>query len=74
MNKKNMQNYYKCDCGSSSFIKVYTVWNVEIKVEVSEYNNEECWDEEIIGKEKDHFDGYICKKCRKSMTELNDIL
>ena len=67
-----MKHYYKCECGSDSFIRMYNVWNVDIKVETSQVDGGECWDEEIIGKEKDHFVGFICKECRKDAQELND--
>ena len=65
-------DYYKCECGSDTFVRMYNVWNEKIKVEVSEHNGEECWDVEELGKEKDHLVGYICSECRQSAQELND--
>jgi hypothetical protein len=67
-----MGKYYKCKCGSESFIRMYNVYNIEIKVKVTEKDGEEYWDEEYIGKEKDHFYGFICKECRQDAQELND--
>lgn len=68
------KKYYVCECGSNSFIKIYNVWNFEIKVEISEVDGEELWDEKIIKKSKDHLYGYICKNCNKDAQELNDDL
>jgi len=65
-------NYYKCECGSDTFVRMYNVWNEKIKVEVSEHNGEELWDVEELGKEKDHLVGYICSECRQKAQELND--
>lgn len=67
-----MNKYYKCECGSESFIRTYNVYNIEVKVEIGEHNGEETWDEIEIGKEKDHLLGYICKDCRQDAQELND--
>lgn len=64
--------YYKCECGSEEFVRIYNVWNEKIKVQVTEEDGEEFWDVEENGKEKDHLCGYICAKCRKDADELND--
>ena len=70
--------YYKCECGSESFIKRYNVWNVEFKVEVTECNtpenesDEDYWDIRDVGVVKDHLDGYYCKECGKLAQELCD--
>lgn len=64
--------YYKCKCGSENFIRMYNVWNVEIKVEVDEVNGIETWDEIVGGVEKCHPIGYICAECRQDAQELND--
>ena len=63
--------YYKCECGSETFVRTYNVWNEKIKVKIS---NDELWDVEELGKEKDHLLGYICVECRKDAQELNDSL
>jgi hypothetical protein len=69
-----MDKYYKCKCGSETFVRLYNVWNEKLKVKVteSEQNGEEFWDVEELGKEKDHLYGYICAECRKDAQELND--
>lgn len=69
-----MHKYYKCKCGSETFVRLYNVWNEKLKVKVTEYeqNGEEFWDVEELGKEKDHLYGYICAECRKDAQELND--
>ena len=67
-----MARYYKCECGSDTFIRVYNVWNEKIKVEVSEEDGEEFWDVKELGKEKDHLVGYMCAECRQDNDELND--
>lgn len=64
--------YYKCECGSEEFIRVYNVWNEKIKVEITDSGDEELWDVVELGKEKDHLCGFICSKCRKDAQELND--
>ena len=64
--------YYKCECGSDTFIRVYNVWNEKIKVKVTEENGEELWDVEELGKVKDHLHGYICSECGQDNYELND--
>lgn len=64
--------YYKCECGSEEFVRIYNVWNEKIKVKVTEEDGEEFWDVEEHGKEKDHLFGYICAHCRKDVQELND--
>lgn len=69
---EDVKNYFRCECGSDTFIRVYNVWNEKIKVEVSIQNGEEYWDVEELGKEKDHLYGYICAECRRDNDELND--
>ncbi len=64
--------YYKCECGSDEFIRIYNVWNEKFKVQVTQENGEEFWDVEELGKVKDHLYGYICAKCSQDMDELND--
>ena len=64
--------YYKCECGSEDFIRMYNVWNEKIKVEVVVQNGEELWGVEEHGKEKDHPLGFICAECRQDAQELND--
>jgi DNA-directed RNA polymerase subunit RPC12/RpoP len=71
-NESLNETYYKCECGSDTFIRVYNVWNEIIKVKVTEENGEEFWDVEELGKEKDHLYGYMCAECRKDNAELND--
>lgn len=66
------KKYYKCECGSETFVRMYNVWNETIKVEISVQDGEELWDVEELGKEKDHLYGYICADCRKDADELND--
>ena len=66
------KNYYKCECGSDSFVRIYNVWNEKIKVKITEQNSKEFWDVEEHGKIKDHLYGYICAKCSKDAQELND--
>jgi hypothetical protein len=63
--------YYKCECGSETFVKVYNVWNIKIKVDVNEENGEEFWDVEEYGVCKDHLYGYRCMECGKDAQELN---
>jgi DNA-directed RNA polymerase subunit RPC12/RpoP len=69
-----MDKYYKCKCGSETFVRLYNVWNEKLKVKITEYEQtgEEFWDVEELGKEKDHLYGYICAECRKDAQELND--
>lgn len=69
-----MDKYYKCKCGSETFVRLYNVWNEKLKVKITEYeqNCEEFWVVEELGKEKDHLYGYICAECRKDAQELND--
>lgn len=64
--------YYKCECGSDEFIRIYNVWNEKFKVRVTEQDGEELWDVEELGKIKDHLYGYVCAKCNKEPQELND--
>jgi hypothetical protein len=64
--------YYKCECGSDEFIRIYNVWNEKFKVKVTEQDGEEFWDIEELGKVKDHLHGYICAKCNEEPQELND--
>jgi|LauGreDrversion4_2_1035121.scaffolds.fasta_scaffold97999_2 hypothetical protein len=71
-NESLNETYYKCECGSDTFIRVYNVWNEIIKVKVTEENGEEFWDVEELGKEKDHLYGYMCAECRQDNAELND--
>jgi hypothetical protein len=67
-----MEQYYKCKCGSETFVRMYNVWNEKLKVKVTEQDSEELWDVEELGKEKDHLLGYICAECRQDADELND--
>lgn len=69
-----MEKYYKCECGSDTFIRIYNVWNEKIKVRLIEENGEEFVDVEELGKIKDHLYGYICAKCNKDAQDLNDWL
>jgi DNA-directed RNA polymerase subunit RPC12/RpoP len=71
-NENLNETYFKCECGSDTFIRLYNVWNEKIKVKVTEENGEEFWDIEELGKEKDHLYGYICAECRQDNDELND--
>lgn len=65
--------YYKCECGSDEFVRIYNVWNEKIKVQVTkDKEGDELWDVEEHGKIKDHLYGYICRKCGKDADELND--
>ena len=66
--------YYKCKCGSDEFVRMYNVWNEKIKVEVTIGDDEDYYDVEEHGKEKDHLLGIICAKCRQVADELNDAL
>ena len=66
------KTYFKCECGSTDFIRVYNVWNEKIKIEVTDDGNEEFWDIEEHGKEKDHLVGFMCADCRQDNDELND--
>jgi hypothetical protein len=67
-----MEKYFKCQCGSETFVRIYNVWNETVKVKVTEEDGEEFWDVEELGKEKDHLVGYICSECRQDNDELND--
>jgi hypothetical protein len=67
-----MENYFKCQCGSETFVRTYNVWNETIKVKVIKEDGEEFWDVEELGKEKDHLVGYMCAECRQDNDELND--
>ena len=67
-----MKRYYKCECVSETFVRLYNVWNEKIKVKVTKENDKEFWDVEELGKEKDHLFGYICAECRQAAQELND--
>ena len=67
-----MERYYKCKCGSETFVRMYNVLNEKLKVKVTEQDGEELWDVEELGKEKDHLVGYICAECRQDADELND--
>lgn len=64
--------YYKCECGSDTFVRVFNVWNEKVKVKVTVEEDEEFWDVEELGKEKDHLVGFICAECREDAQELND--
>ena len=64
--------YYKCECGSDEFIRVYNVWTEKIKVQVTIQDGEEIWGVEELGKEKDHLYGYRCANCGIEPEELND--
>ncbi len=66
-----MSKYFKCDCGSEMFIRVFNVLDEKIKVKVTKEIDEEFWDIEEHGKEKDHWVGYICANCRQDAQELN---
>lgn len=67
-----MEKYYKCGCGSEDFVRIYNVYNEKIKVIVTIENDEEFWDVEEHGKEKDHLVGFICAECREDAEELNN--
>ena len=66
------KTYFKCECGSDTFVRMYSVYNELIKVVVITENDEEFWDTEELGIEKHHKEGYICAKCRQDAQELND--
>jgi len=68
MNKK----YFTCECGSELFVRHYNIWNELLKVEIIEFNNEEFWKVEELGKSKNHLDGYRCYNCGRDTPELND--
>lgn len=67
-----MKKYYKCECGSDTFMRIYNVWTERFKVEVVDVNGEELWGVEELGKEKDHLHGYVCYKCGQDAQELNE--
>lgn len=69
-----MEKYYKCECGSETFVRVFNVWNQKVKVIITLEDEEEYWDFEELGKEKDHLYGYICEQCRKDAPDLSDVV
>lgn len=55
--KKGVE-YHGCEfCGHTTFVKMYNVYNIEVKLGSN--------GEEVIGVEKDHLLGHHCQKCRK---------
>jgi hypothetical protein len=67
-----MKVYLKCECGSEDFVRMYNVYNENIKVEIVEINGEECFGVEEMGVAKTHLDGYMCRSCGSYNDELND--
>lgn len=69
--KKDIKEYFKCECGSENFIRMYNVFNEKIKVKI---NKDKTWEVEEHGGEKKHLLGFICANCRKNADKLNDAL
>ena len=64
-----MSKFIECKCGSTTFVRMYNVYNELIQV-MEDDNGK--WTVKEWGKEKDHLVGYICSSCRQDMDQLND--
>lgn len=61
---------YKCECGSDSFLRTYTLYQEEVKVTIDEKIDLVFVEE--LGNTKSSVDGYTCAKCDKEAEELNE--